>query len=77
MKNAAISEKVFHDAAEYINMHPGNFFKSDAEELKKFNSTEFKESLCPNFRVPWPILAIQFLQSTRRQTLLGVYGIFS
>lgn len=37
------SEKVFHDAAEYINMHPGNFFKSDAEELKKFNSTEFKE----------------------------------
>ena len=43
MKNAAISEKVFHDAAEYINMHPGNFFKSDAEELKKFNSTEFKE----------------------------------
>lgn len=43
MKNTVISEKVLHDAVEYINEHPGNFFKSDAEELKKFNSAEFKE----------------------------------
>lgn len=43
LKNAAISEKVFHDVAGYINEHPGSFFKSDAEELKKFNSAEFKE----------------------------------
>ena len=44
MKNTVISEKVLHDAAEYINEHPGNFFKSDAE-FKEHALSELQSSM--------------------------------
>ena len=31
MKNATDYEKVFHEAASYINANPGNFFKSEPD----------------------------------------------
>lgn len=43
MKNATDYEKIFQEAASYINANPGNFFKSEPEELKKLNSSEFKK----------------------------------
>lgn len=43
MKNATDYEKIFQEATSYINANPGNFFKSEPDELEKLNSNEFKK----------------------------------